>query len=139
MAESFNEIAVSKDTTDVNGWVAVDSVKSPNVGRNWTRIERAYNGTDEVFVRVKQVLGGSSAYITDIYLFGGSDSDVLLGDANDDGFVNVNDITAIASFILNGTAELWNEKNADANCDGTAGRTDRLHLFDVHEGHGQRR
>lgn len=112
------EIAVSKDTTDVNGWVAVDSVKSPNVGRNWTRIERAYNGNDEVFVRVKQVLGGSSAYITDIYLFGGSDSDVLLGDANDDGFVNVNDITAIASFILNGTAELWNEKNADANCDG---------------------
>ena len=113
------EIAVSKDTTDVNGWVAIDSVKTPNVGRNWTRVERAYNGTDEVFVRVKQVLGGSSAYITDIYLFGASDSDVLLGDANNDGSVNVNDITTIAAHILGDSQQPFVFENADANCDGT--------------------
>ncbi len=43
----------------------------------------------------------------------------LLGDANDDGSINVNDITTVAAFILNGTAESWNEVNADANCDGS--------------------
>ena len=42
----------------------------------------------------------------------------LLGDANNDGSINVNDITTVAAFILNGTAESWNEVNADVNCDG---------------------
>ncbi len=44
---------------------------------------------------------------------------ILPGDANDDGVVNVNDITTIATFILDGYAEPWNEQNADANGDGT--------------------
>lgn len=43
---------------------------------------------------------------------------VLLGDANDDGTVNVNDITTITAYILNGKATPWNERNADANQDG---------------------
>lgn len=42
----------------------------------------------------------------------------LAGDANDDGYVNVNDITTIATFILTGTVDPWNEVNADANSDG---------------------
>lgn len=42
----------------------------------------------------------------------------ILGDANDDKSVNVNDIATIATFILNGTADSWNQKNADVNCDG---------------------
>ena len=46
------------------------------------------------------------------------ESDVLLGDANGDGFVNVNDITTTAQFILEGHADPWNETNADSNCDG---------------------
>lgn len=44
---------------------------------------------------------------------------ILPGDANDDGVVNVNDIATIATFILNGHVEPWNEQNADANGDGT--------------------
>lgn len=44
---------------------------------------------------------------------------ILPGDANNDGVVNVNDIATIATFILNGHAEPWNEQNADANGDGT--------------------
>ena len=43
---------------------------------------------------------------------------VLLGDANDDGSVDVSDITSIATYILNGKATTWNEKNADVNGDG---------------------
>ncbi|MDO5447819.1 MAG: chitobiase/beta-hexosaminidase C-terminal domain-containing protein [Prevotellaceae bacterium] len=112
------EIAVSTDTTDVDGWDTVDCIMTPNVGRNWTRVERAYNGTDKVFVRVKQVAGGSSAYITDIYLFGASEPAGLKGDANEDGTVDVSDITTIASYILGSTPSPFNLNNADVDGDG---------------------
>ncbi len=42
-----------------------------------------------------------------------------LGDANMDGSINVNDITTIAKFILEGKVSPWSEVNADANEDGT--------------------
>lgn len=43
----------------------------------------------------------------------------LRGDANNDGTVNVNDITTIAEYILNGIVQgKWNAANADANHDG---------------------
>ena len=44
--------------------------------------------------------------------------DTILGDANDDGAVDVGDITTIASYILGNTPEAWNADNADANEDG---------------------
>lgn len=40
------------------------------------------------------------------------------GDANNDGFVNVNDITAIADIILTGGVSTYNLINADVNGDG---------------------
>lgn len=43
----------------------------------------------------------------------------LRGDANNDGFINVNDITTIATYILNGNADNFNFGNADVNGDGT--------------------
>lgn len=43
----------------------------------------------------------------------------LRGDANNDGIVNVNDITTIATYILTGSAENFNFENADVNSDGT--------------------
>lgn len=42
---------------------------------------------------------------------------VLLGDANDDKFIDVADITAIAAYILGKPLEVFNKTNADANCD----------------------
>ena len=62
------------------------------------------------------LLVGSSLFAAT--LNGIADSGIILGDANDDGSVNVNDITTIATYILNGKASPWNEKNADANADG---------------------
>ena len=43
----------------------------------------------------------------------------LKGDANNDGVVDVADITAIAAHILGATPETWNADNADANADGS--------------------
>ena len=44
--------------------------------------------------------------------------EILLGDANGDGIVDVADITAIAAYILGDAPENFNEQNADANEDG---------------------
>ncbi|MDO5446459.1 MAG: chitobiase/beta-hexosaminidase C-terminal domain-containing protein [Prevotellaceae bacterium] len=114
------EIAVATDTTSLENWQVIDSVKSPSVGRNWTTYERAYNGTDEVFVRIKQVLGGSSGYISDIYIMGPSEPIItgLKGDANEDGTVDVSDITTIASYILGSIPPTFNFDNADVDGDG---------------------
>ena len=43
----------------------------------------------------------------------------LKGDANNDGVVDVADITAIASYILGESPAGFNVTNADANSDGT--------------------
>ena len=42
----------------------------------------------------------------------------LLGDANNDGVVNVNDITCTADYILTGNTVSFNHDNADVNKDG---------------------
>ena len=111
------ELAVASDTTSLSNWEVIDSLKSPNVGRNWTMYERSYNGTDEVFVRIKQVLGGSSGYITDIYVMGPSEPAGLRGDADEDGEVTVSDITTIAAYILGQAVEKFNFSNADVDND----------------------
>ena len=54
-------------------------------------------------------------YFRNIYEYS---SGLLLGDANNDGNVNVNDITTIAEYILKGSAANFNFANADVNGDG---------------------
>lgn len=48
----------------------------------------------------------------------GPGGDVVAGDANNDTLVDVADITTIASYILNGTANPFNFDNADVDKDG---------------------
>ena len=43
---------------------------------------------------------------------------VLRGDANNDGIIDVADITTIAAYILGNTPDIFNADNADANSDG---------------------
>ena len=109
------EIAVSTDTIN---WTRLDSIASPTNQRCWTIFEIPYEGTDDVYVRLKQLSGGSNAYCTDIYLFGKSASGTLLGDADEDGSVTVADITTIAAYILGKTPEMFNFTNADVDADG---------------------
>ena len=108
------EIAVSVDSIN---WERLDSVASPTNQRCWTIYEIPYEGTDEVYVRLKQLSGGSNAYCTDIYLMGKSASAVLTGDANEDGNVDVSDITTIAAYILGSLEGKFNFDNADVDDD----------------------
>ena len=53
------------------------------------------------------------------------------GDANNDGIVNVNDIATIATFILDGSASVWNFDNADVNKDGKINVNDITGTADI--------
>lgn len=63
-------------------------------------------------------LGNSGASMIFSYIAIDYNKGGLKGDANNDGVVDVADITAIASHILGTTPEVWNADNADANNDG---------------------
>ena len=52
----------------------------------------------------------------------------ILGDVNDDGFVNISDVIALISFVLNEGGDL-NEDNADYNQDGVINISDIIKLI----------
>ena len=58
-------IQTSADSTE---WVTVDTLKLADTQRYIKRTKASYEGTDEVYVRVAQVSGGTKAQIYDIYL-----------------------------------------------------------------------
>jgi hypothetical protein len=54
----------------------------------------------------------------------------LLGDANDDGEVNIVDVTTMIDFLLGADVATWNEENANINQDDTISVTDITDLID---------
>lgn len=56
--------------------------------------------------------------ITRLYFSTKPCQQVTLGDVNDDGDVNVNDISSVASYILGNTPQPFNAEAADYNADG---------------------
>ena len=55
----------------------------------------------------------------------------LLGDANDDGFVTISDVTTMTDYLLSGSATPWNAVNADVNQDGEVTIGDVTVLIDM--------
>ena len=51
-------------------------------------------------------------------------SDVIVGDANGDGEVNITDVSIMVDYVLNGSTELIKIANADMNGDGDVNITD---------------
>ena len=58
-------------------------------------------------------------------------STVNYGDANGDGEVNIIDATLLINYLLNGSAPLFNERNADMNGDGEVTITDAIVLINT--------
>lgn len=87
------------------------------------------DGTNDTKVALIKVNGGQHEwyngpdhdidYTQEIYNFLTlGDVSILLGDANDDGEINVSDIMAVISYIYDNTPATFNPVNADANGDG---------------------
>ena len=65
-----------------------------------------------------------------MYFFFQSDDDFLLGDVNNDGMVNIADVTSLIDYLL-GSGSNINLKNADVNQDGSINIADVTALIDM--------
>ena len=65
-----------------------------------------------------------------MYFFFQSDDNILLGDVNNDGVVNIADVTSLIDYLL-GSGNDINLKNADVNQDGTINIADVTALIDL--------
>ena len=61
----------------------------------------------------------------------GGDDDKLLGDANDDGKVNIDDVTTLISYLLQGYVTPFNAVNADVDEDGSINIADVTALISL--------
>lgn len=107
-----------------------DVYKNQSNGKYYFCTKPGYLGKDITGIREETL--GNDYFSTISFTFGNPVPQILLGDANADHVVNVNDISAIASYILDGTptlrqaqdrrnsstAEVFDPIAADANCDG---------------------
>ena len=57
---------------------------------------------------------------------------VLLGDADDDGVVDLTDAVAVFEYYMNGEYPNFNEVAADFDCDGTVDLTDAVLIFEFY-------
>ena len=55
----------------------------------------------------------------------------ILGDANNDGFINISDVTAIINYILNKNPEGFVIDNADVNGDGLINMSDVTNIINI--------
>ena len=74
-------------STDSLNWTNVgDTLTTSTVKRLWKGYERSYNNTDEVYVRITQVGGGSSIQIYDIYVLNAGEKSIALKKQYDDEY-----------------------------------------------------
>ena len=59
------------------------------------------------------------------------DEGSILGDANNDGFVNISDVTVIINYILNKNPEGFVIDNADANGDHLINMSDVTAIINI--------
>lgn len=55
----------------------------------------------------------------------------LLGDVNDDGIININDVISLVNFIVGESPSHFSKKNADLDSDGQYGVTDVILLVNI--------
>lgn len=88
-----------------------------------------------IMLRLKQTSGSSSeyCYIDDIEICYEEtwEPEFVLGDVNDDGFVNIADVTGLIDYLLNNDASLINMNAADVSADGMINISDVTDLIDM--------
>ena len=93
-----------------------DIYKNQSNGKYYFCTKPGYLGKD--ITDIKEDTLKDEYFPTISFTFGNPKPQILLGDANADHVVNVNDISAIAAYILDETPMVFDPQAADANCDG---------------------
>ena len=75
----------------------------------------------------QHVLADDSSFVIDFI----KGSNVLLGDANDDGSVNVTDVMTVVNYLLGRENRTFSEVNADVNEDGSIDVTDIMKIVNI--------
>ena len=76
-------------STDGENWESIGELALATTQRYWKKNRAAYEGTDEVFVRVAQTGGGTKAQVYDILLFNNGELSKAYDPAIYDGIVNM--------------------------------------------------
>ena len=89
-------------------------------------------GVYEYLVKAIYTDGTESVWsnIEHVTLIGGGDAP-LTGDVNDDGVVNIADVTTLIDYLLGNTPQVFNEQAADVNNDGVINIADVTALIDI--------
>ena len=67
-----------------------------------------------------------NTYYADIRIFANG----MLGDVNDDGAINISDVTDLIDYLLGSEADTFNKRNADVDVDGSVNIADVTTLID---------
>ncbi len=117
------QVATDGNAWDSNWQTVGDTITISEKQRLTTNVVRSYNGGEEVYVRAYLCGGNSKVGFYDIYIANDPDEKPVVGvagDVNEDGAVNVADISAIIS-VMAGTASY---ADADVNDDGSVNVAD---------------
>ena len=122
---------VIQTSADGQEWNTVDTLKMAQTQRYIKRTRASVNTTGEVYVRVAHVGGATKSQIYDIIVLNGEGApEPIKGDVNNDGNVNVADISAIID-VMAGTDAY---ENADVNGDGDVNVADISAVIDIMAG-----
>ena len=84
-------------STDGENWESIGELALATTQRYWKKNRAAYEGTDEVFVRVAQTGGGTKAQVYDILLFNNGELSKAYDPAIYDGIVNMSAATEVVA------------------------------------------
>ena len=114
-------------------WQDMTSSIRVNYGYDMTGIVRAVNGNQLAVARPDDAEHSPVSGKWELYLISLNETmtPVLLGDVNDDGVVNIADVTVLIDYLLGSEPNPFNALNADVNRDGIINIADVTALIDL--------
>ena len=96
-------------------------------GAGWT-LEGSY---DDQVSAISTYIDNRFAYLDKKFNELANAEDILMGDANGDGLINITDIVITVDYSLSNPSEAFHFKNADMNGDGQINITDVVQITDI--------
>ena len=92
---------------------------------------RAYLTLGTLSENIPDTLGVAPSLVKPVEPIDPIDPPTLLGDVNDDGIININDVMTLVNYIVGQSPSQFAKKNADLDSDGQYGVTDVIMLVNI--------